>query len=212
MNLTFLTTILCIVLTSPLGRSAVIAGAFDWNSDSSALAGTASFTYDADTGIGYIEGLHPGSGAWVSPGYWRFSLQVAGVNLFSSKVVISSFSDLTDFSSREILVMPPSTLENPATPYVVNGQLQWRLRQGQAYGVIDAEWFTSDAAIPSPTFGTGTTSNFVEVIPEPQTYMCTALGAFLLSTRRVRCQKKKHDFKSNPLRRMEIWVQKGEGG
>ena len=191
MNLTIFTTLLCIVLASPSGRSAVIAGAFDWNSDSSALAGTASFTYDADTGIGSIEGLHPGSGAWVSPGYWRFSLQIAGVNLFSSKVVISSFSDLTDFSSREILVMPPSTLGNPSTPYVVNGRLQWRLRQGQAYGVIDTVWFTSDAAIPSPTFGTGTTSNFVEVVPEPQTYMCMAVGAFLLSTRRLRCQKKK---------------------
>jgi hypothetical protein len=108
------------------------------------------------------------------------------VNLYSSKVLIRDFSDLTNFSNREILIMPPTSPENPSVPYTIVGEIQWRLRQGQAYGVLDEEWFTSDQALPSPTFGTGTTGNFVETVPEPAASICLVLSGVLLSMRRSR--------------------------
>ena len=174
-----------------VAHAAVIAGSFDWSSSSGVPSGTASFSYDTSTGTGNVLGLHPGSGSWVSPGNWSFTLQVAGVNLYSSKVLISDFTDLTIFSNREILIMPPTSLENPAVPYTIIGEIQWHLRQGPAYGVLDEEWFTSDQALPSPTFGTGSTGNFVETAPEPTAAMCFVLSGVLLSMRRSRHEKQR---------------------
>jgi len=123
-------------------RASVLAGTFDWSRNLSSVLESASFTYDTDTRIGWIYGLYPG------PGYpWKFSLRIVDYYPTTDKVLASTFSDLTNFSTKDILVMPEISFGGPPVPVAVQGILVWNLYFGSAYGTLHEDWFTSDGAL-----------------------------------------------------------------
>lgn len=175
--------IFLVAIGAQQSNAAVIAGTFGWTGDSGIMYGTASFTFDTDTSTGQVVGLYyPASGSWVGGpgGYWNFSLGISGRSIYPARVIITTFSELTDFSSRPIHVSGGISFEGQPSSGTIDGQLRWNLSNGGGYGVLDTTWFVSDGGLPSPSFRSGTTSNFVESIPEPSIVYSALCGAMVI--------------------------------
>ena len=132
-----------------------------------------------DTSEGTIRDLTP---FFDNYGNWSFTLSVSGRNTFSDRIVISTFEDLTDFSTREITLMPTASIVGiPITPYTIEGDLQWDLSAGSFFtgNLVGYSWSARDGGMFNPSLDSGTVENFVNFVPEPTCIFITSVGIAL---------------------------------
>lgn len=191
MNFNFRCTETAIVLmTLPFAaEGAVLAGTFDWARASDGTTSTASFVFDVESGDGMIRDLNP---FFYDYGSWTFRLSVSGQNTFGSRIVISTFEDLTNFGTREITLMPAVSFEGvPITPYTIEGDLQWNLSAGSLVSgtLADDSWSALESNLFNLVADGGTVGNFIVSIPEPSITLFGLGGlGLLMSLRRTRTQ------------------------